>query len=301
MTEKDPYLLDSNDAQEIQKDLKVAGTSVFCPRMNKKLLGEHCHACEALKPFWAFPKFSKEWNLAASKSAKVGFYLVVAFKSNPEVPIIIEMGKNAGNDILDGINKGWVDITHPKAGKGREMTITKSVSGGFNQYKASPSLDKADWDVPEDTLKKAPNLDNIINMIKSGELEDGKNYMKVSSMKVGEVMKFRILPSNPETVIFPRKIAIGWVYRHFGGVTQSEVDGEIELDTSLPEEKGKESPKKEPAPWEDTPKNEIPPPKKEETAREKCFGVEALFEAEDPQCKNCRDYKACYKVVLNKS
>lgn len=300
MKEKDPYLLTDEDAKDIQKDLKMAGVSVFCPRMNKKLMSGTCHVCESLKPFWNFPKFSKEWNLAASKSAKVNFFLVVTFRNNPDVPIVLEMGKNAGNEILDGINsKGWVDITHPKGGKGREMTITKSVSGGFNQYKASPDLNKADWDVPEETIKNAPNLDNIIDMLRNNKLEEGKNYMRISSLKIGETIKFRILPANPETEIFPRKIAIGWVYRHYAGVTQAEVDGETELDLTVPDKNEKTdtpTPKKEVAPWEDEPKHQ----EKKEEVREKCWGVVELFEEADAQCKACRDFKSCYKEVLRK-
>lgn len=295
MTTKDPYMIDPNDGTEITKGMKGGSSGKLCPRLNKEILGVErpCKVCEAIRPLWGYPKGSKEREIANDKKAKVNFFMSVCFKDKPNKAYILEVGKNAGNDLLDAFaKKTWLDVAHPKAGVGRDLTITKQVKDGYNTYKVFPSLDKADWDVPESVLNNIPNLDNIVDMIASGQLGDD-NYFNISKLKVGEVITFRLLPSNPEAKIFPKRIAFLW--RHWG-VTEAEITGEAPLDMSIskPFDLASNTP-----PWEET----VDKANKsvENETKEPCFGNPLCFNEKDEDCIKCSAFKKCMKVIVSKA
>lgn len=302
-TMKDPYLLDPNEAEDEKNKMKTGFSGVICPAKNKYLFADNkCGVCDAIKPLWNFPKDSQQYKTASAKQAKMSFYLPVVLKSNQNQWIILEVGKNAGNEILDGIAKqGWSDVMHPKAGAGREIMISKSAPSGFNTYAAKAVLNKADWDVPQAVLDSFPNMDDILSLMKNGSLVEGVNFMKISQLKVGESLTFRLLPRGERNKIF--KLGIGWLYRHYGGVTQDEVDGVNPVDLTIPdvsqnsEKKGATTQ----APWEG--KSTIPQQSQApiSTARERCFGLPNLYEESDPQCQKCKDFKPCGREVLSKT
>lgn len=291
MEEKDPWMINPDDVKDARSQMKSGSSGEFCPARNKLLLGGKCYVCDALKKLWNYPKESKEWKLAVSKSAKLNFFLSIVDPTRKDQWIILEVGKNVGNELLDGIEKGWKDVFHPKANKGRELMITKSQASGFNKYTLTPNLDKADWDVPQSVLDSYPNLDEIITMIQEGKLVEGVNYMRVSSLKQGESFKFRLLPAKADAKVF--KLGIAWLYRHFGGVTSDEITGAIPIDLSTIDDAPE---KDDDAPF-DTGQKKQP----SGNTREKCFGQVRFYEPEDTACQKCKDFEDCGKMIASQN
>jgi hypothetical protein len=308
MATKDPYMINPEEVKDIKKNMKISSFGCICPRANKQI-GSRCPVCESIKPFWNFPKGSPKRDIAVSKAAKVNFFANVVLSSNKEKSFLLEMGRRVGNEIIDGIeNQGWIDIAHPKAGKGRELVIAKSESGGYNTYKASPSLDKATWDISDEILDNLVNLDSVVDMIRNGELVEDENYIKISSLKVGESMRFRLCPPAKDAKYFKR---LAWVYRHYGGVAQDEIDGIVPVNLTIQgeeEEVKAKKPEFEKPPWEvddsDAGDDERGEPARTTTNKpqpvEKCFGMEKFFDNKDPQCKACKDYAECKAVILGR-
>jgi hypothetical protein len=305
MTEitKDPYMLDPKEADEEKNRMKTGFGGILCPAKNKYLFSDNkCSVCDAIKPLWNYPKDSQQYKTASAKQAKMSFYLPVVLKSNPEQWIILECGKNAGNEILDGIAKqGWNDVMNPHAGLGREISITKSAPSGYNVYAAKASLQKADWEVPQSTLESFPNMDTILELFKNGVLVEGMNFMKISSIKTGETLMFRLLPRGARNTIF--KLGIGWLYKHYGNVTQDEVDGNTGVNLTIPDVAPQKSETSIP-PWE-AQKGAAAggtAPKQMQTPitapRERCFGLTNFFDESDSQCQSCKDFKGCGREIL---
>ena len=300
MTNKDPYMINQDDGNEIAKGMKVSVGGKLCPKLNKDILGveKPCKVCDAIRPLWGYPKGSKEREIANNKKAKVNFYFAICFKDQPNKAFILETGKNAGNDLIDAFKKGsWLDVAHPKAGLGRDLTITKEVKDGYNNYKLFPVLDKADWSVPDDVLKNIPNLDKIVDWVQDGSLSTMDTYYNVSKMKVGETITFRLLPSNPEAKVFTKRMAYLW--RHWG-VTEAEINGDVPLNMSLSDE-APSAPAPQSAPWEES----VAKAGKEAAASpevtEPCFGNPNCFNETDDDCKKCRLFKKCMKVITSKA
>ncbi len=294
----DPLAI-AREAEAEKGKMKSNYIGVFCPQRNKYLFKDNkCHACNALKSLWNYSKDSQQYKTAVDKSAKMSFWVCATTKANPNKWMVIELGKNVGNEILDGIaKKGWTDVLFPSAGKGRELGITKGQASGYNKYTATPNLDKCDWEIPQSTIDSAPNMDTIIDMVKGGALVDGENFMKISSLKNDETFVFRLLPPHKDANIF--KLGIAWAYRHFGGVSQDEVDGKTAVDLTVTGVEEEKSTKTTP-PWENEPalKPNTPPVNSPVTSKEKCFGMKDFFDANDNQCKGCKDFKACGREVI---
>jgi hypothetical protein len=181
---------------------------------------------------------------------------------------------------------------------GREIMISKSAPSGYNVYAAKASLQKADWDVPQATLDSFPNMDDLVDLLKNGTLVEGMNFMRISQIKTGETFTFRLLPRGGRNKIF--KLGIGWLYRHYGGVTQDEVDGVAGVNLTIPDVAPQKTDTTVP-PWEG--KNTINQPKQQTVTpltapRERCFGLPNFYEETDPQCQNCKDFKGCGREVL---
>lgn len=320
MAKKDPYMIDTDEQKKTKDEAKMSSSGVFCPKRNKSIGGK-CAVCEQVSVLFNTGD-PKDKEVAYQKMAKANWYFNVVFPSEKEKVVLLEMGKKAGDAILDGvIDKGWTDIAHPKATLGREMLITKKNNGNFNYYEVSPNLQNADWDVPKEVLDNIPNLDNIIPMLK----ENPDNLYKVSSLKQGETLRFRILPPWDNGAGNKRIAAI--VFRHWGGVTQEEVDGVVAMDTTLPEDKVPvDKQTEEKPPWESDAKKETPketPKDASETSKEKlepepepepeqeqeqepkeqdepCLGNPNLYDPEDEDCQKCRQFKKCGRIIAKK-
>ena len=300
--DNDMYMINPDEVKDIKSGLKTNSAGVICPKMNKQI-GEPCNVCEALQPLWKYPKNSPERDLASSKKAKVNFYINVVLPEDPSKSYILELGKNAGNEIIDGIEKkGWNDIVHPKAGMGRELTITKGQnSSGYNTYSVSPVLNKAEYDVPDEVLDNLPNLDNMIDMIKNGELDDD-NLIRVSDIKMGSIFTFRMCPKSKDAKFFK---FIAWVWRHWGNVTYDEVDGNTPVNLSTVETKDNDDINKaSDTPWDNDAskqqtdvKEEVKSePVNEQQKHQPCFGKPEFFDASDEDCQECDDFKLCKKA-----
>jgi len=277
---KDPYLLDSQEYTEYEnKKLKNTGSGVFCPKRNFK---QPCKVCDIVQKLFNTGSKSNE-DIARQKMAKCNFYLNVVFPEKQNEVKLLEIGKKAGSQIIEGIKqKGWKDIAHPAAGKGRLMQITKSKDGEFNQYTATPDLEKADWDVSKEVLDSRYNLNNIVDILKEGEVE----IFKISSIKQDDTLSFRILPpvSNGED----KGYIMAVVWRHWGGVTQAEVEGDADIDLSMPDL--------------DTEKSTLFEPEQEESSEKKgkpdCFGLNSCYEEGHPDCVSCSSYKECAREIM---
>lgn len=290
----DPYLLDKNEQRKFQEETKGKGSGVLCPKKNL-VIAKKCNVCDQVAVL--FNSGNKEdREIAFLKMAKPNFYLSVVTKANPDQPFLLELGKKAGNAILDGVyQKNWVDITHPMAGKGREMMISRSKgSMGFNEYNPSPMLDKADWQIPESVINNLPNLEkDIIEILREGKIP----VKKISDLTKDETSTFTFRICPPWDIQSGNRRFMGVVWRHYGGVTQAEVDGtaKIDLSTTGKVEKEVEGGDELAPPWE---KETASEPAKVE--RQKCFGQSAFFDMEDDTCKTCSDFKQCGKAVMKK-
>ena len=213
--------------------------------------------------------------------AKCNFYLNVVFPEDPAKVQLLEIGKKAGSQIIEGIKqKGWKDIAHPGANKGRLMQITKSKDGDYNQYTATPDLEKADWSVPKEAIDARYDLNNVIDVLKSGEVE----IFKISSIKQDETLSFRILPPVPSDEGKSYIMAIVW--RHWGGVTEDEILGNVDIDLTLPSAK------------EDSVESMLDFGTEEvKDKKPDCFGLDSCFEEGHPDCISCSEYKACRREV----
>ena len=179
MSKKDPFMVDQSDLDEFYKENKPKASGDFCPRRDPEHDGR-CFVCEYIQREIYDRKYhdehpARKW--ASDKKAKQNIFFNVVFKSNPSKAVVLEVGSKVGNIIWEGArNKGWTDITHPKSGKGREMTISKfKGQGKWADYSAVPSMDKADWDVPDNVIDNLHDLSRISDIIKKGELDDSNS------------------------------------------------------------------------------------------------------------------------------
>jgi len=292
MAQKDPWMLDPDEHKKIVEENKGGSTGVICPKRNISIGGK-CEACNMVQKLFADgSKESRE--LAFLKMAKSNYYANVVFPENPNKSFILEMGKKAGNTILDNVFSGkWKDIAHPMKGKGRELEILKKKGdAGFNTYEVSPNLEKADWDIPQETIESQPNLDNIIELLATGSHE----IFKASTLKMDETLKFRVLPPWDNGAGNKRVITVVW--RHWGGVTQEEVDGTVEMDLSTSGIERDTTPvDKSHSSLIDLPKEEMTV---ESTGKEACFGNTNCFETDDEDCLVCKNFKECKREVKAK-
>jgi len=278
---KDPYLLDPNEATKMKDENKGSTKGVLCPKRNLNI-GGTCKVCETVQQLFNTGD-KKDQELAYQKMAKCNFYLNVVFPSDPNKSIILELGKKAGNVILDKVEEGkWTDIAHPLKGKGRELEIKKKKGDlGYNTYDVSPSLEKADYAVGKDALENRANLDNIIELLGTEEI------FKISQLKLDETLTFRLLP--PWDNGQGNKRFLAYVYRHWG-VTQEEIDGTIPVNLAHSEPEEESVPDN---PFQES-ESSIPP----ESKKEPCFGDKRFFDSEDEDCLSCSSFKACGKAVM---
>ena len=299
MANIDPFLLDVEEHSKVKLENKGGGSGVICPKRNASI-NKPCRVCDTVRKLFN-SKMPEKIELSYDKMTKTKNYLVYVTHDNPSEPRILEVGKKAGNDIIDGIEKGWVDIAHPMAGKGREIQITKKHDGMHNVYQVSPCLDKADWDVPQEALDAIIDLDDIIEYVKNGD----PRIDKVSNLNMNQTLTLRILPPwNRES---GNRRIITSVWRHWGGVTEEEVEGIIEMDTSTASDFTNPQPSDSMPPFlPDSPdildtgpvdtqlgSSSAPP----SSGYKPCFGKSDWFSMEDDECKACSSLSECKSEI----
>lgn len=303
MVEKDPYMLDPQEQEVIhRKKTKLQSSGLPCPKRHSQL-GGVCHVCDRVSALFS-TDIQSDRDIAVEKMAKGKYYFNAVLPQEPTQLVLLETGKKAGDDIIHGIkNAGWVDIAHPKAGKGRELVITRRGQGRENTvYNVSPNLEKADWDVPNAVLENLYNLDNILDLVNDPEI----NLVKVTVLKPDEKITFRICPPWDNGKNNREIYTIVW--RHWG-VTQSEIDGTQPMDIRPldRESNGVES---------TTPgldyglaekENSVTAPTPEPTTGtapqkdEPCLGNTDLYSQDDEECRNCHQFKQCGRIVMKKT
>ena len=292
MTKKDPYMIDVEAMNKLKNEMSMKSSGLICPKRNLSI-NSTCKVCEYIQSqIYAkqYPKDHPTRKWAAKKGAKAAFFLNVVFPENKEKVMILELGSKAGNQIFEGVNKkGWTDIAHPKAGMGREMMVTKGEDGGFNTYSVSPDLNKADWEVKKSVLASRYNLSEIIKMIQNDELTDD-NHFKVSSIKLGETLKFRILPPWENGAENRNIMSVVW--RHWG-VSQDQIDGKEGInweDIEITAQPSVDTVSDTPVVTESKPSTTEKPPR--------CFGNSTYFDATDPDCfKDCAFFDKCSQKI----
>jgi len=293
MPKKDPFLLDPEDGAKMEKEVKGRSSGIICKKRHG--LGD-CEICNYVSTL--YQQGDKESTDKASKlAAKVRFYLNVVFPDDPSKLVLMEIGKKAGDRIIYKWRKGeWSDIAHPKKGKGRELRITKTKGDmGFNNYDVDPSLDKADYDIPDEVLNNLYDLDNILELVQDENIE----IFQVSSLKMDESLTFRICPYWKWKEEGKNSKIMAPVWRHWN----TNLMKEDEMEELAGEEMK--------PPWEtDDAEDDIPdfsssPAKAEEkeakakgkVKKPACFGDEDCFEADDEQCQSCTFFKKCQAAV----
>ena len=301
MTKNDPYMIDIAAMDKLKNEMSLKSSGLICPKRNLSI-NKPCKVCEYIQSqiySKQYPEGHPARTWAFKKGAKATFFLNVVFPEDRRKVVILELGSKAGNQIFEGVRKkGWTDIAHPKAGMGREMMITKSEDGGYNTYSVSPDLNKADWEVKKSTLAERYNLSDIITILNNNELTD-ENHFKVSSMKLGETLRFRILPAWDDGAGNTKVMNVVW--RHWG-VSQDQIDGKEgisweDIEISVPSTTQKsndvpfttESETPTQATESETPAQEKPP---------RCFGNSTYYDADDPDCsKDCKFFDECTKQI----
>lgn len=314
-SKKDPFMVEPDEVGEIKKQINTSSSGVLCPKRNASI-NERCHVCEYIQTKVYAKNYEKghearKW--AADKKAKLAWFLNVVLPENPDKSVILEVGKEAGNQIINGVEKlGWRDIAHPHKGQGRELKCSKNQEQGKDWpiYSVTPSLEKADWDIPDEVWKNVPDLKNIVDMVKNGELNED-NHMRISSIKMGETLTFRVCP--PKSADNGSKWIIAPVLRHWG-VTVGQIEGtdpiswketmedeDLEIPSNTEDGKLDLSFKKDEN-EEKTKKNVEEQPNKENSkTRESCFGQEKFFDPKDKDlCVPCPDFKDCRKEVMGR-
>ena len=303
MTNYNEYDINPSEVNKFQKENKSVTEGVLCPKRNRSIEGNKCAVCERVQKLFSTGD-PRDKEIALDKMAKCTYYVNAVLPENPNELVIVEIPKKAGDAIIEGMKiKGWNDIANPYAGKGRLMVFTKTKGSlGFNQYSADPALKNEDWDVPEEVLSNIPNIvDDPIGSVEKAII-DG-NLFKVSSIKLDESVKIRILPWSSDASI---KTPIGIIFRHWG-VTQDEVDGVVEMDlTTMKEKFDKKKENEESGLMENKLDISRPETKKEETSEpsEKskapsCFGIADFFDPQDKACyEKCKVFEICKSKVI---
>jgi len=143
-------------------------------------------------------------------------------------------------------------------------------------------------------------------MLNNNELSE-VNHFKASSMKDGETIRFRILPSWVEDFNEKRPfLAIVW--RHYR-VTQDQIDGneginwqdvELKVETKAdPEDNPFVTDTTKDVPFKSEEDPQDPEPVSQSKGDQpKCFGMERYYDPEDKDCfKNCSYFDECTKLV----
>ena len=310
----DPYVLSADEAAAQESELKSTVVGLVCPKQHKT---GTCKVCDYIQTLWEKKpqKGDPVLSWISDYKAKANYFLNVVLPANPNKSFLLEIGSNAGSDILNGIKtKEWTMIANPNAGQGHEMLITKfKGDSGFNAYNPSPRLSPANWSVPDDVLANLINLDDVPKMVINNELTP-ENHMKVSSLKMDETLTFRICPPAKASIFQGRVMIIVW--RHWG-VTQGQINGTepIKYEKTQTSEK---TPTQDSVdiPWDQDDRKKVVTEETKTVTNTApstlpCFGkvkegvdttgkkvvVAKYFEEDDQSCIDCVQFKACAKEI----
>lgn len=288
MTQQDPYMINEKESEKFITKTKGKQKGLICP---KKHYDEPCHVCDVVQDLFSSGD-EADRNLAGKIMRKLNFYVCAVAPADPEKLVILQLGKLVGNQIVDGTMKmGWTDIANPKAGVGRCIMITKGTNGTYNTYQASIDPNKADFDIPESVMSNLPDLENIVDIVDSGDFE----IFNIASIKLNETVTFRVCPDvkGPER---SNRFWINAIWRHWG-VTAGEIDGTVPVNLHRGQDQDKKQEDTGGAPWG----NDKPAESKasdEPAKRKKCFGRDEYYDPNDAECVNCNDFKACGRELL---
>lgn len=298
-TEKDPYMLDPETAHKAEQAMKGGDKGRPCPRRNIEL-GKSCAVCERVSALYD-SKTEENKAIAKKKKATATFWINAVTAQDQNKCFLFEIGKKIGEEIILGIkSKGWLDISHPSAGKGREMSITKTQTQGeeYPTYSVSPVLNKAEWEIPKEALDGRFDLEKILELYNDPSIP----HKRASDLKTGETFVFRILPA-----LMTGKLPLKVLWRHYG-VSQGELEGTSPLSfgggtrytTPKPEltkPSSDTSSEENESPFEET-KTEVASGKKA------CFGYDSCYEEVSRTGNECNSpegvcplLKACGEAV----
>jgi len=301
MAKIDPWDIDPKESQKKKKEYSGGSKGIPCPNRNM-IEDKVCKVCDKMKLWWNKPEGTPERETYKKKKATFNFFLNVVFDADKSKSIILEVGKNAGDSIINGINdpiKNWKSIAHPKAGKGLITCIKKFQKDGNNSYDVYVATDKPDWDISEDVIKNLPNLDreSIIKMIENDEFTD-ENYMKISTLKMDETLTFRVCPHwDAERRTSP---PIEFLARHWW-TSADEIKGDTPVALITDNYEESESAFGADKKSENSAVNDEKEQKVSEPKAMKCFGDAKYFDINDTDCsKDCENFELC-KVAVKKS
>lgn len=286
---QDPYAITPDESQKFFEKTKGKQVGIICP---KRHYGKSCAVCDIVQDLFNSGE-AGDRSLAGKHMAKLNFYVCAVFPQAPEELKIVQLGKLVGNQIVEGtIALEWTDIAHPKAGIGRCIQITKSNNGQHNTYQASISPNKADFDIPDSVMNSLPDLENIVDIVSSGQYD----IYNVSQLKVGEKITIRICP-DVKGKERNNKYWINAIWRHWG-VSQGQVDGEEpfrpKLNATDDEDETVTKPRNEAKSgnqaWSNT--------STQSSRRKNCFGRPEYHDPSADECISCNDFKACGREIL---
>lgn len=317
MTQKtnDPYAITPEEIAKQNAQFSSRDFGLICPKHHKNSICHVCNYISANIPYNKYPDGHPATLWKNERRAKANWFANVVFPENPNKSFIIQLGQKVGDDIRFKCEKEqWgLWIANPAQGKGREINISKYKDRKWNAYSAGASLEPASYDIPQEVLDNLPNLDNIVDMIESGELTDD-NFFNISALKEDETRTLRFCPASKDS---SKKFVFMVPVRRHWKVTQGQIDGtEIipsrvwelgEEETQYQENevwkpsttaKGQETPTtatESPAP--------VTPPvqtNSKPAGAERCWGTPELFDLDEEECQNCNHKDSCGKEVSNK-
>jgi hypothetical protein len=304
MTDEFSWEINPQDIDKLNSEAKGGGGGAFCHKTNGTN-DRQCAVCSALSPYGdrkRYPLESDGQKLYSKKKCTITWFMNTLDLENRETPIILELGKQIGNDIYQKLKNDpdWRNIAHPKAGRGAIMKVSKyKGKGGYNAYSIEIGS-IADWDVSPNVLNNLWDLDreNLISMIQKGQFTE-TNYKNISKLELDKIYKFRILPGwNLQKTGDTR--FMNFVGRHWGGVSQAEIDGAVKINLSIADDESEaKAILNDDLPF-------IPdPPKQTEKAdanvnKFPCFGKEKAFDENEKDCQICEVFEKCKKAVYKK-
>ena len=264
---KDVWALNSDEIDRYKEQAKGRNKGVLCEKKNSGRSGK-CQYCEEAQKLFS-TGLAEDNALARRKLAKANFYANIVKSDDPSKEILLEIGKKAGNDILDMLKEDCKDAINPLKNKGRELKIKKIKDGDFNAYKVTPVMERADWGISENVLENLTDLGDIANIV----MNDTKPIFRISSLNEGDTLVFRLCPYW-HWKEKGQQVPLTWLWRHWDTTP-------IGFDTDKPKDDNT-------VPWggngSTSKSTELP----------ECFGKDEYYDKDDEvNCQKCNHLKEC--------